>query len=216
MLAFGCGFDESVTCPGHVGIRIKRADGRGDSRPLTRNNEDDLPDWSPGGRSIVFTRYPRGILPGNPPQARPPELWIYHRHDSRRLTAGETPAWSVRGEIAFERDYSIYVIRPDGSRLRRVAHGLDPQWSPSGRRLIYDANPGLYTVGRDGHGRRRLAGFGEQPDFSPDGSWVTFTTGLSNRIVVMRRNGTGRRTIFTTNGSVEADNPDWQSLGTRR
>jgi TolB protein len=205
LLAYGCGpnIGPSYGCPPGVGIRVRRADGHGAPRPLTRNREDSFPDWSPNGRRVVFTRYPA---------EGEGQLWIYHRGRSRRLTPGEQPAWSVRGEIAFERDFSLYVIRPDRSRLRMLARGLEPQWSPDGRWLIYNGNPGLYTIRRDGSGRRRLARYGMQPNFSPDGKWVVFTAGQHDRIAVIRRDGSDRRVIFRAEGNFVSDEPDWQSL----
>lgn len=218
MIAYGCGTDAQDNCRRGVGIRIRRADRRGRVRAITRNNFDDHPDWSPGGRSIVFTRYPGGSL-------RDPELWINSRGRSRRLTEGEEPAWSVTGEIAFMRDgtvpgepWDLYVIRPNGSGLRRLAPGFDPEWSPSGRRLIYSSNgcgySCLYTIRRDGRAPRRLSGTSAfEPDFSPDGRWVVFSPGLQDQVVVMRTNGRGRQVLFQAAGDFVATSPDWQSLG---
>jgi dipeptidyl aminopeptidase/acylaminoacyl peptidase len=156
MVAYGCGSDEVDQCRRGVGIRIRRADGRGRPRALTRDNWDNYPDWSPGGHRVVFSRYrSRSLLE--------PELWIYHRGHSRRLTQGEEPAWSIKGEIAFVRPRTtggepsdLYVIRPDGSHLRHLGGGFDPEWSPDGRELVYASNgcgySCLYTIRRDGRG----------------------------------------------------------------
>jgi Tol biopolymer transport system component len=218
LVAYGCGTDVSDSCRRGVGIRIRRADGRGRPRRITHNRWDDHPDWSPGGHRIVFTRYPGGELVA-------PELWIYHRGRTTRLTQGEEPAWSVNGEIAFMREGSvrgepsdIYVIRPDGSHLRRIGVGFDPEWSPSGRKLIYASNgcgySCLYTIRRDGRGKRRLGRgiSGSEPDFSPDGKQVVFSPGLLDQIIVMRSGGRGRRVLFQAAGDFVATDPDWQSL----
>ncbi len=199
------------------------------------NRWDDYPDWSPSGKSIVFTRYPRGELTA-------PELWIYRRGRSRYLTQGEEPAWSVRGEIVFERSTvfqpdgspvegprdengdpeDIYVIRPDGSGLRRITSGYEPEWSPHGSTIIFSTNACgygcLHTVRRDGRERRRIgrgiAGF--EPDYSPDGRRVVYAGGAHSQIVVMRRNGTRRRVVFEAEGDFIASTPDWQSVLRRR
>jgi Tol biopolymer transport system component len=221
MVAYGCGSDEDASCRRRVGIRIRRADGRGRPRALTRDNWDNYPDWSPGGHRIVFSRYrSRSLLE--------PELWIYHRGHSRRLTQGEQPAWSIKGEIAFTRPRTtggepsdLYVIRPDGSHLRRLGGGFDPEWSPDGRELVYASNgcgySCLYTIRPDGRGKHRVGkGIpGEQPDFSPDGRRLVFSGGQSDQIVVMRRSGRRRRVVFQAAGDFVADNPDWQSLPRR-
>jgi Tol biopolymer transport system component len=222
MVAYGCGTDQSDSCPAGVGIRIRRADGRGRWRRITRNHWDDYPDWSPGGHRIVFTRYPRGELTD-------PELWIYHRGHSRRLTLGSQAAWSVKGEIVFIRfgdvpgePWDIYVIRPDGSQLRRLGPGFAPEWSPTGRRIIYASNgcgySCLYTMRRDGSRNRRVGKgiSGDEPDFSPDGRRVVFhSPGSADQIVVMRPSGRGQRVLFQAAGDLIASYPDWQSVRRR-
>jgi Tol biopolymer transport system component len=214
MVAYGCGTEYQASCRRGVGIRIRRADGAGRPRAITRNKWDDHPDWSPGGKRIVFTRYPGGRLTA-------PQLRIYQRGHSRPLTRGSKPAWSVKGEIAFEQSFGrIYVIRPDGTGLRRITAGFDPEWSPDGRKLIYGTNrcgfECLYTIGRDRRGMRRLGGgsgiSGGEPAFSPDGSQVAFTAGIPDRIVVMRSNGRTRQTVFQAADDYAAGEPDWQPL----
>ena len=211
MVAYGCGTDVDDSCRPHVGIRIRRADGRGRPRRITRGRHDNHPDWSPGGHRIVFTRYPEL------PTLLNPELWIYHRGHSRRLTEGERPAWSLKGEIAFVRDFNeIYVIRPDGSNLRRITRGFDPEWSPQGDKLVYEGRDGaIYTIRRDGQRKRRLTSSGHGPDFSPDGTKVVFSGGAEEQIVVMRSNGTRPRVLFQAAGDIVATEPDWQSLARR-
>lgn len=222
MIAYGCGSDEAGQCPQGVGIRIKRADGRGRARPLTRNNWDNYPDWSADGHSVVFARYPtRSLLE--------PELWIYHRGHSRRLTQGEEPSWSIDGEIAFTRPRTtggepsdLYVIRPDGTNLRSLGGGFGPEWSPDGREIVYASNgcgySCLYTIRPDGSRKRRVGrGIpGEEPDFSPDGRRIVYSGGQSDRIVIVGRNGRRPRVVFQAAGDLIADDPDWQSLPRRR
>ncbi len=61
----------------------------------------------------------------------------------RRLTRGSLPSWSHDGRrIAFVRSGDLYVMRSDGSRVRRVAQGASaelgvPVWSHDGRRLYF-------------------------------------------------------------------------------
>jgi TolB protein len=151
--------------PYGFGLRLKRADGRGRERVLTRG-EDLEPDWSPRGGRVVFTRVYEA--------AERSELRIYRRGASRRLTAGSNPTWSVRGRIAFVRDGGIWVIRPDGSGLRRIVESGDqPDWSPNGRRLAFSSNGFVMTVRADGRRPRRLRR-GSEPAFSPDGHQLAF------------------------------------------
>lgn len=111
------------------------------------------------------------------------------------------PSWSPRGDvIAFARganlytdaahthlEDEIYLVRPDGSDLRRAPghlRGFAPKWSPDGRRLVLaapledaDGPWGVHTVDPETGHRRVLtqggmdAGFA---GFSPDGRQVVF------------------------------------------
>jgi Tol biopolymer transport system component len=88
-------------------------------------------------------------------------------HRTRREGA---PAWSSDGRsIAFVTEHSLFVMRADGSRVRRlyrIGAGTyfsgAPSWSPDGRSLafgLYDedlCSGLLMVIGRDGRGPRNL------------------------------------------------------------
>lgn len=129
--------------------------------------------------------------------------------------ADSLPAWSPDGRtIAFVRQRvkpnlvygpaAIFLIRPDGRGLRRLARGTSPSWSPDGRHLVYAKGDGIYRIGADGSGRMRIAGGlvggrGSvlQPRWSPDGRKILYVTrpgGIwimdddgSDRVRVIRR-----------------------------
>jgi TolB protein len=101
-----------------------------------------LPDWSPGGREIVFVGNPTGVANG--------QLYAISADGSgtpRRVTKSvlydSTPAWSRDGRwIVFSRgkrlhNFSLYLVRADGSGLRRLTFGsLNaqlPEWRPATR-----------------------------------------------------------------------------------
>jgi TolB protein len=208
-IAFGASYGD--------GIWIKSAIGRGRARRVTKGSNDTEPDWSPSGKRLVFTRS------GDCNVAVCGEIWIYAGGRSRRLVRGTSPAWSARGEIAFTGSEGtadgIYVIRPDGTGLRRVVDsGHHPDWSPDGRRIVFATafpNLDIATVRANGSGLRRLtAGPSEDiaPSFSPDGRRIVFARGSEpSRLVVMRSNGARPRTILEfAEGFVGAT--DWQPL----
>ncbi|HEX2195880.1 MAG TPA: hypothetical protein VHJ76_03050 [Actinomycetota bacterium] len=103
-------------------------------------------------------------------------------------TAQETPP----GKIAFARhvdgDYELFVMRADGSRVRRLTYNgvddFDPSWSPDGRRIVFERERGengyedLYIVNvRGGRARPWVVSHGideGDPAWSPDGRWIAF------------------------------------------
>jgi Tol biopolymer transport system component len=115
------------------------------------------------------------------------------------------PCWSGhRGQrdrrIAFsserDGDPEIYIMRPDGSRVRQLTVNQGPfdggpAWSPDGGRIAFDSdrdgNPELYTMRADGSGQTRLT-FNEASDFlstwSPDGRRLAFTTDRDGNVEV--------------------------------
>ena len=83
----------------------------GKPRRIARDARD--PSWAPDGRRIVFTRLSK------------PGLWVISTRGGRPRRigtySGDSPTWSPNGRwIAFYRRRSIYVVRPDGSRIRRL------------------------------------------------------------------------------------------------
>ncbi|HEX2433207.1 MAG TPA: hypothetical protein VHI55_04570 [Gaiellaceae bacterium] len=92
-------------------------------------------------------------------------------------TRDADPDWSPNGQlIAFVSSRGgggIYVIRPDGSGLRRLLRGYasDVDWSPNGRMLAFTRADGIYVVPSDrGRARRVLRGpHYSLPAWAPDG-----------------------------------------------
>jgi dipeptidyl aminopeptidase/acylaminoacyl peptidase len=192
------GWDDGLI---HVVNLTGRARDRRVTSPVFSPGEDDYaydsePDWSPSGRRIAFMRshYDSGL--GRSIN----ELWIHYVGGGRRLIDGASPSWSAKGDIAFAgADRYIYVIRPDGSGLRRVGSSRcsDPAWSPDGKRIVCVAGSDIASIGADGSGFHRLTHGGDQdtgPVFSPDGMRIAFVrNGFS--IVTMSRAGRRLKTV---------------------
>jgi Tol biopolymer transport system component len=106
-------------------------------------------------------------------------------------------AWSPNGKlIAFDSSdssacgasgcgqHQVWVVRPDGSGLRKVATRAEqPSWSPDSRWLLYvgrfdgATKRGVLTISTAaGHERRRLGRRGRigSPRWSPDGRWIAY------------------------------------------
>ena len=84
---------------------------------LSRTGEGWQVDWSPDGRSILFTS---------------------HRDHPDNYT-------------------DIYVMRPDGSAVRKLTHdvGQTAAWSPDGEHIVFSA-PSLFIMDPDGTDVRAL------------------------------------------------------------
>jgi TolB protein len=173
-----------------------------DLRRLTDVPSDASPAWSPDGSMIAFQRFVDGVGiaiwlmdadGGNQVQLTTPLTTSIREQNDLR------PDWSPGGDsIAFERQFGrldcdqrdcgartsdIYVIRADGTSLRRLTKSgdsVEPRWSPDGNRIVFAST----------RARKR-----EQRDFGD--------------IYVMKADGTGQTRL--TRALFSADQPDWQS-----
>lgn len=160
---------------------------------------DGSAQWSPDGSKIVFSSDRNGDF----------DIFTVAPDGTAltQLTSGdgddEHPTWSPNGRrIAFvrgnvRRSYDIFVMRSDGSSLRRIAavsyaYAFGLHWSPDGRKLVFtkrrssnidngggEGNDDIYTIRPDGSRLRPLVRTPRDdayPKWSPNGRWVTFTS----------------------------------------
>lgn len=145
-----------------------------------------------------------------------------------------SPAWSPDGKkIAFHADlrsgFDIYVMKADGSGMRRITRGWDndfaPSWSPDGKRIAFikeSSTAGgaeIYTIRLDG---TRLSKLTDTRAFevdgvawSPDGEKIAFARqGRTNNVDIftMNADGSGQRSLTQTPRVNEGD-ADWSPDG---
>lgn len=107
--------------------------------------------------------------------------------DSRKPAAaagqGKTPPTGLSGRLVFQ-EWSggkIYVYDLASGALRQLTTGADPAISPDGSTVVFwrdTGEQGLYLIGIDGAGERRILTRGEllrSPAWSPDGQKIAFS-----------------------------------------
>jgi Tol biopolymer transport system component len=221
-------FDDGahLTIMRHDGTRLRMLP------PLS--NTDRTPTWSPDGRRLAFSgERDCPLYCGTLYTVRPDGTRL------RQVLAYEalSPAWSVRGRIAFlnnddpngvpgPRD-GLQSVRPDGSRRRRLfgnfaALGNEPDWSPDGRRLVFRARGRLITMNADGSGRRAItsnARHFSHPAWSPNGKYIAAISGggqdAEQGLYIMRPNGRGLRKVVEARRTMSSDGKltEWEALG---
>jgi TolB protein len=178
-----CGGD----CQSQLGIWTLNVNGSGLHR-LSAGELDADPSWSPDGTTIAFVRA----------SPWPPAIWLMDADgtNKRQLTTPPNadgqgkdtqPEWSPDGKwIAFAREHEphpgprtleyrrdIYLVRPDGTDLRRLTQlagqNRAPAWSPDGKRIVFTSDrvrQAIYVMNADGSKQRRLTS--GPTDVSPD------------------------------------------------
>jgi Tol biopolymer transport system component len=144
-----------------------------------------------------------------------------------------------KGRIAFQRfvgsNSDIFTMGSNGKDLRplvvsRQACEALPTWSPNGKTIAFERNPGntnenlsdVFVVDATGHHLTRLTstpGFDGDPSWSPDGNKIVFESGRDgNREIyvmdVVNGKPKGRATRLTDSPGFDGD-PAWSPGGRR-
>jgi len=141
---------------GSADIYRARIDGSALERLTDDPAYDDQAAWSPDGNRIVFvstrrsgaahiwtldlrTRRARAITEGSGgdfrPSWSPDGRWIAFSSDRGTGVERDPPEWEQLQRA------SLYLIRPDGTGLRRLTDGArfagSPRWSPDAKRVVF-------------------------------------------------------------------------------
>jgi Tol biopolymer transport system component len=104
----------------------------------------------------------------------------------------------------------LVVMNADGTGERVLRSGIDPEWSPDGRRILFNDRfgGGIYVMRADGTGAHRIA-TGSDPTWAPDGRRIAFVR--SGDIFSAFANGQGQRRL--TRNPWSDFQPDWSPDG---
>ena len=185
--------------------------------PPTRICDGDQAEWAPDGRRIALRRKDAVIIR---------EL----KGGKEREVAGKRsglcsgPSWSPDGKtIAFAarrgRANAIWLVPAvagpaEARKLYDKKGACEPHFSPDGKRIVYETETHICTVGTDGRKNRLITYYGglqRYPRFSPDGKQIIFCQGASTRgpweLYVVPATGGPPRKI--TDGGSDMY-PDWK------
>lgn len=220
-------------------VFVMKPDGSGVKKLTDSKGVSGDAAWSPNGSLIAFDS-DRGNRKGFS------AIYIMRANGTkvRRLTNPKPPLSDYKPRFApdgihlvFTRERgtadsgpaALFAVRLDGSHLHRLTpytlHADDSDWSPDGKRIVFDGYPGseafgdIFVVDSNGGSVVNLTRdtYGQaDPTWSPDGTKILF---LDNRLV----NGIGRTGLATMNPdgfhrqfisrkNLEGHQADWQSI----
>ena len=193
--------------------------------------------WSPDGSRVAYSAF---TVAGT-------GLWVVDAETgAQRLLRMWTRGvhvdvdWSPDGTqlavtVAGGEGAGVYTMDPDDAEMRKVS-SLDAYrvgWSPTGRTLVLEATgpddrlPGIWVVGVDGTGERRLSPPGVLelgPVWSPDGAWIAFGSErdqgaaegggldeIDTGIYLMRADGSDVRLVVRPTDRGWSETWDWRA-----
>lgn len=118
----------------------------------------------------------------------------------------------VRSGASLSHLTTVELMRADGSAVRSVGDGDDPQWAPDGTLLAYESGSRISVVRPDGSGGRVLVSDQHRIGFtwSPDGKAIAYATAQGISAVDV---GTGARQLLLK--AAGAWGPAWSPDGSR-
>lgn len=206
-LAFRQAKPDPVTDPTVV---VTNADGSG----LRVLGPGENPVWAPDGQQIAMTV----------PAGGSSRIWLQRANgDDRRQVAGISvasgpPAWSPDGQFLVISSSGLSVIELVSGSVTSLTSepAFMPAWSIGGTIAFStsgSAPPGVFVIGSDGSGLRRLdgGGAGSVSDWSPDGRLLLLGDETQGSRVAVIDPGTAGRIAVGTD-SATSRSPAWQPL----
>lgn len=213
------------------GLYIANADGGGAIGPLYVSPGVCCLNWSRDGGWIVFADSPIAKTPGGPIKML--KVDGAYKTIVNLKVSGNGPAFSPAGtQIVFSgclpntNTCGLVVTPTDGSGATRVLtrdNGGDAQWSPDGKRLLYQArdaagNMQVYVINADGSDARKELTNGKSNDGQPAWSrgggsifWRSDQNGTAWAVFVMNADGSNKR-VLVSNAPANPNLWGWQTI----
>lgn len=183
------------------------------------------PSWSPDGRQLAYASTRGGQ----------PDIWVMslrgteHVRITTDTTVEEDPGWSPDGRwIAYASNrggtYNIWMVPARGGEPRQLTRGIEGaawavRWAPDSRRVVFMANWGspngegkVWTMAIEGGEPTQLTFGGSresQPNWSPDGRWIAFTSNHDGTWDLWLLPATGGEARRLTKDEDVDDFPSW-------
>jgi Tol biopolymer transport system component len=186
-------------------------------------NDNYIPRWSSDGRWIAYGS--TGLKPrivradgSAPPRTVPVK-------DS----AGDVDWFPDGKRLVVSRfvkdDVVLFSVKPDGTGLKRLVRGTEPDVSPNGKKLAFSRRVGrsfrVFVANADGSHVHRLTKSWKpesQAAWSPDGRWIAFIRVLNpasldteTSIVVTSADGKTAYTAVTYTSDYDPLQPAWRA-----
>ena len=197
----------------------------------------EFPRWSPDGELIAFLK--RNDVGSRYWRAN--ELWIMDRkgEQARKLCTGQfyNPhvSWSLDSRLlALEVDEdgkrSIWTVDWQLGRIKQLARGEGPAWSPTSNRLVFRRREKgmdvIYRINSDGSGLRAIARvpierrqrthtYLPAPAWSPDGTRVAFGVNSAKYVGIRIQDIEGQRLKEIQTQHQQVHRLNWSADGTQ-
>jgi len=209
-------------------LYVMEVDGSNQRRLTDLPGAEWHADWSPDGKSLVFTAGDigygsQGIYIVSLDNGDPQPLLVDEFNN-------DAPDWSPDGkEIAFssnrDGNLDIFIMNADGGGIHKVVDtGMNdyfPDWSPDGRQIAFFAvdwpatRQDIFTMNADGSNLLNLTNtpriVDEDPKWSPDGSKILFQSNRDGNFEIYVMNSDGSQPQNLTRDLGRDYVPDWRT-----